>query len=117
MIITTIEVEYRELRSKGYPSFNNITHGVSLRAELAVGENESDALARLQQRASEEVRIAHGDVVEVKPKDNSVLELCSYVLRLHKTLEGGSVLNSEAKACLTLADEIATKLSGDNVPF
>lgn len=32
MIIKEIEVEYRELRSTGYPSFNNITHGVSLRA-------------------------------------------------------------------------------------
>lgn len=61
--------------------------------------------------------MAHGDVVEVKPKSDSVLELCSYVFRLHSALGGGSWLSDEARSNLTLAEAIASKLHGDNVPF
>jgi len=118
VVIKEIEVEYRELRSTGYPSYNNVTHGISLRAQLHDGDTDYDVLAKLQKRAIEEVKIAHGDVVSTTESIVSVAainELSSRVGLLSNVLRGG-FLNGVAKERLEQVEK-ATQALVDNIPF
>lgn len=66
MKITKVGVEYRELRSTGYPNFSNVTHGVTLEAEVGLEEQPVKVRAYLRTVAIQEVKTLFGDPGEVR---------------------------------------------------
>lgn len=61
MEITSISIEYGELRSTGYPNFSNKKYGISVSATLKPGESAKKAKELLTDRAIKEVKAFFGD--------------------------------------------------------
>ena len=120
MIIKEIEVEYRELRSQGYPSYNNVTHGITLRAQLEEDDSEGTCRTTLQLKAKQIVKTAHGDDVDwsdkVAVKAGSVSELRTDVRLLSDVLRGG-FLNGEAAERLADVEAVSESLFNSTIPF
>jgi len=64
MKIKTVTVEYKELRSSGYPNFSNATYGMAYSAEIDDGENIDEVKRYLLEKAIREVKLLHGEKID-----------------------------------------------------
>jgi hypothetical protein len=64
MKIKSVSIEFKELRSAGYPSFCNKTFGVGYQADVEDSENPDEVKRELLERAMTDVKRLHGDLPE-----------------------------------------------------
>ena len=73
MRIVKIGVEYKELRSSGYPNFSNTTYGVNYEAEVLESEDKEVCRRQLMEKAIKDVKTLHGDNLDGKVIKLSVI--------------------------------------------
>lgn len=73
MQIKKITVEYKELRSTGYPNFSNQTYGIAYEAEITEDQNPDECRRELMQRVIKEVKQLHGERFDGKVVKISVV--------------------------------------------
>jgi len=64
MRIKTVTVEYKELRSAGYPNFSNVTYGLNYTADVEENEDVNAVKRLLLEKAIKEVKLLHGDKID-----------------------------------------------------
>lgn len=64
MKINEVTIEYKELRSSGFPTFSNKTYGITYSAKLDDTDDADDIKRRLLAKAIKEVRLLHGDKID-----------------------------------------------------
>lgn len=64
MKIKTVTVEYKELRSAGYPNFSNKSFGICYSAEVESFDDPEDVKRKLLEKAIKEVKLLHGDKID-----------------------------------------------------
>lgn len=73
MKITKIGVEYKELKSSGYPSFSNTTYGVVYEAEVLESEDKEACRRDLMAKAIKDVKQLHGENMDGKKIKISII--------------------------------------------